>query len=129
MGDLNFEIYSGKSFQDICKDIVDRSESKKNQLDLLFTDVRSYIKNINDAQVFLPRIKELIETGVKNDEQLVKLAAVIQRLQSTQLEASGGDTGGMSDEEKEQLLVNTTREKLKEIQSEVDTSISSSISV
>jgi len=120
MPNLDFDICDGKTFRELCKDIISRSESKKDQLDTLFSDIRGHIKNINDYQSFLPRIKELVEVGVKNDEQLIKLASVVQRLQSTQLEASGGDTAGLSEEEKEQLLKSVAQEKMKEIQTEIE---------
>lgn len=125
MADLNFDIFDGKSFQDLCKDVVERSQVKKDMLDTLISDIRNQIKEANDIQVFMPRIKELLEVGIKNDEQLVKLAAVIQRLQSTQLEASGGEVGGLSDAEKEQLLQAQQREveALKEIKKEIETPI------
>lgn len=129
MANLDFEVYDGKSFKDLCKDVVTRSQSKKDQLDTLFSDVRSKITNINDYQVFLPHIKEIVEVGIKNDEQLVKLAAVVQRLQSSQLEVSGGDTSGLSDGEKEQLLHARMKEleSLKNINLEVKSPIPNSI--
>lgn len=123
MPNLDFEIYDGKTFRDLCKEVVTRSDSKKNQLDMLISDVRSLIKNANDAQVFLPRIKEFMDVGIKNDEQIVKLVAVVQRLQSTQIEATGGDTLGLSDEEKEQLIINAAREKLTDVKKEIDSII------
>ncbi len=120
---LDFEVFDGKTFRDLCKDVVERSESKKDQLDTLISDVRTLIKNANDAQVFLPRIKEFLDVGIKNDEQIVKLAAVVQRLQSTQIEATGGDSMGLSDEEKEELIKNAAKEKITEIKKEIDTTI------
>ena len=120
---LDFDVCDGKTFRDLCKEVLTRSESKKNQLDTLFTEVRSMIKNGNDAQVFLPRIKEFLDVGIKNDEQIVKLAAVVQRLQSAQIEATGGDSGGLSDEEKEQLLKTVAKEKLVDINKELDMAI------
>ena len=42
--------------------------------------------------------------GVKNDEQLIKLAAVVQRIQSAQIEATGGEGAGLTEEEKNKLL-------------------------
>jgi predicted type IV restriction endonuclease len=118
MADFDFEIYSGKSFKDLCRDIVTRSDSKKDQLDTLLTDVRTLIKDKNDAIILLPQLKSLMEVGVKNDEQLVKLVAVMQRLQSTQIEASGGADMGLSDEEREQLLA-----EVKTIEKEVKTPV------
>lgn len=120
---MDFEVYEGKTFKDLCKDVVSRSESKKDQLDTLISSVRTLIKNANDAQVFLPRIKEFLDVGIKNDEQIVKLASVVQRLQSTQIEATGGDTMGLTDEEKEELIRNSAKENIIEIKKEIDTQV------
>lgn len=117
---LDFEVTDGKSFRDLCKEILDRSQSKKNQLDTLVSDVRSHIKTANDVTVFLPRVKELLEVGIKNDEQLIKLTAILQKLQSTQLETSGGETGMLTEEEKEQLLKATIKTEVKEIEATVE---------
>lgn len=119
MPNLDFEVFDGKTFRDLCKEIVDRSQSKKDQLDTLLADCRGHIKSINDAQMFLPRIKELLEVGIKNDEQIIKLTSILQKLQSTQLEASGGEDGMLSDDEKSQLLQNSLREEIKDIQKNV----------
>ena len=116
---IDFEVCDGKSFRDLCKDIVNRSQTKKDQLDTIISDIRGLIKNANDAQVFLPRIKEFLDVGIKNDDQLVKLAAVVQKLQSTQLE-TGLDASGLSDEEKEELMRVAASEKITEIKKDVD---------
>jgi hypothetical protein len=120
MANLDFEVCDGKTFRDLCKDVLDRSQSKKDQLDTLFSDCRGHIKNVNDAAVFLPRLKELLEVGIKNDEQNIKLIAILQKLQSTQLETSGGEDGILSDADKEQLLQNVAKEQLKDIKKTVD---------
>ena len=61
MANVNFEIYDGKTFKDLCKEVVLRSQSKKDQLDTLISDIRSQITQPNDLQVFIPRIKELLK--------------------------------------------------------------------
>ena len=95
----------------------------------MISDIRSLIKQPNDVQVFMPRIKELLEVGVKNDEQLIKLGAVVQRLYSTQIETTGGDVVGLSEEDKEQLLQARIREidNLKNIKKEIEMPISTPI--
>jgi hypothetical protein len=122
---FEFEVYDGKSFKDLCKEIVDRSQSKKDQLDTLISEVRAQIKQPNDLQAFIPRIKELLEVGIKNDEQIVKLCAVIQRIQSAQIEATGGENTGLTDQEKEQLLQARLREleTLQDIKKETEAPI------
>jgi len=100
----DFEIFKGKNFSDLCKDIVKNSEEKKNTLDILVTDLREMIKTINDATMIVPLLKEYFDVGVRNDEQLIKLAAIIQRLMAGK--AGGEDSGNMllTDEERKQLM-------------------------
>jgi transposase-like protein len=63
MSNSDFEVFDGKSFKDLCKDVVERSQNKKDQLDTLISDIRNQIKQPNDIQVFMPRIKELLEVS------------------------------------------------------------------
>lgn len=122
---LDFEVFDGKSFKDLCKEIVDRSQSKKDQLDTLISDLRTLIKGPNDVGQFMPRIKELLEVGIKNDEQIVKLCAVVQRIQAAQIEATGGENTGLTETEKEQLLQARMKEldAIKDIKKESETPI------
>lgn len=117
---LDFEVCDGKTFRDLCKEVIDRSQSKKDQLDTLLSDCRSKIKTTNEATVFLPHIKEFLEVGIKNDEQIIKLAAILQKLQSTQLEATGGEDGMLTEEEKEELLKNIKKDVV-EVKKTVET--------
>lgn len=112
--DNDLEIYKGKSFSDLCKDIVKNSEEKKNQIDILITDLRDMIKTINDATMIVPLLKEYFDVGVRNDEQLIKLAAIIQRLMSNK---SGGEEGGamMLTEDERKQLMSTIEETAKAI--------------
>jgi hypothetical protein len=123
MSSLEFEICDGKTFRDLCRDILDRSSSKKNQMDMLYSDMRTHIVDAPSALNFVPVLKSLIDTGIKNDEQLVKLATVLQRLQSTQIEASGGDGVGLSEEEKNQLM-----KEVDDISKEIDKPVSLNVS-
>jgi hypothetical protein len=52
----------------------------------------------------IPMIKEYLEINVKNDEQLVKLATVVQRLIAAENKGGAEAEFGLSDKEKEQLL-------------------------
>ena len=100
--DNDIEIYKNKKFSDLCKDIVDNSENNRDQLDILISDLRSLIKSANDALLIVPLIKDYFDVRVRNDEQLVKLAAIVQRIMSGK---AGGEAeaGGMilTDEEKD----------------------------
>lgn len=106
MEGFDIEIFKGKSFSDLLKDIYSNSQKKDRQINVLISELRPLIKNIGDATVIVPLIKEYLEVGVKNDEHLVKLAAVVQRLVSTnnKVQAETGQSWLLSEEEKQQLL-------------------------
>jgi len=97
------EIFEGKSFQDLTKDIYDNQKNKKLQLDLLIQEIHGFIQTIDDVVLVAPLIKELYDVSVKNDEHLVKLAGVIQRIIA---KSAGADEESflLSDQEKEDLI-------------------------
>ena len=64
-------------------------------------ELKPLIQNIGDAPVVVPLIKEYLEVSVKNDEHLIKMMAVIQRLNNNS--ASGGGDALLTDEELKQL--------------------------
>jgi len=95
------------------KDIYHNSKKTSRQIDGLIPELQPLIKNVGDATVIVPMIKEYLEVSVKNDDALVKLASVVQRLISANNRTSDdGGEFGLSDEERDRLL----REAEKEIQ-------------
>ena len=85
----NDQIFEGKTFEDLTKDIYDNQKNKKLQLDLLIQEIHGMIQTLDDAVLVAPLIKELFEVAVKNDEHLVKLASVYQRILDKS--SSGGE--------------------------------------
>ena len=114
----NNEIFEGKTFQDLTKDIYENSQKKKLQIDLLIQEVHGMITNINDVVMVAPIIKEFMDVSVKNDEHLVKLASVLQRIY---VKSKGNDeeSGLLSEAEKEELMI-TLQDTVNEIQKETD---------
>jgi len=112
---MNFdqELFGNKKFSDLLKDIYDNQKKKDRQINLLIADLKPMLNNISDAAILVPAIKDFMEVGVKNDEHLVKLAAVIQRAMTNK----GDETSSfLTDEEKEALLKSI--EEIKEEQKE-----------
>ena len=117
--DLDFELYKGKKYSSILKDIVVNSDDKRNQIDILISDLRGMIKTANDAIVIVPMIKDYLDVGVRNDEQLIKLAAIVQRLVSSTNQNGEGESGfALSDDERKQLM-----EEAEKITKELNTPI------
>jgi hypothetical protein len=100
----DLEIFDGKSFSDLTKDIYDNSKNKRLQLDLLMQEIHGFITSIDDAVVLAPIVKELFDVSVKNDEHLVKLASVLQRVIVKSVGGSAEDSIGLTDQEKEELI-------------------------
>jgi hypothetical protein len=101
MDSLNQIIFDDKSFSDILKEIHKNQTKKSKQLASLIAELRPLITSLGDATVVVPLIKEYMEISVKNDDQLIKMAAIVQRL-STGV-TNNGDGGLLTDSEIEQL--------------------------
>ena len=112
------EIFEGKTFQDLTKDIYENSQKKKLQIDLLIQEIHGFITTIDDVVMVAPIIKEYMDASIKNDEHLVKLAGVLQRIIS---KSSGADDESMllSDAEKEELM-GTLQDTVTDLQKESD---------
>jgi hypothetical protein len=103
--ETDFELFDGKSFKDLCKDIVSNQSNRKEQIEIFIADLRPMIKTINDAMQVVPLIKQYIDAGISNDEHLVKLAQICQRIMALQASAeANGGSYGLSEEEKKDLM-------------------------
>jgi hypothetical protein len=99
----DFELFPGKNLSGLFKDIYDNQQNKKQRISELIAEMKKVIRHAGDMAVIGPIIKDLVDTSVKNDDSLIKMAAIAQRIIGAQHKAEG-DTGFLSDEEKEQLL-------------------------
>ena len=101
---IDFEVFDGKSLSDLFKDIYENTQTNKKQLEVLMQEVVGFIKDGDTAVQIIPMLKEYLEINVKNDDQLVKMAAVVQRIISAEQRGGADDEFGLSDKEKEQLM-------------------------
>ena len=99
----DFKIFGDKNFSDLSQEIYENSKLKKTQIDLLVQEVHGYIQGIEDIAIVGPIIKELMDVGVKNDDNLLKLATVIQRIMNKQADVTE-ETSLLSEDEKEELM-------------------------
>ena len=111
-------IFDDKSFSDLLKEIHKNQSKKSKQLASLIAELRPLITNLGDATVVVPLIKEYMEISVKNDDQLIKMAAIVQRLSTGA--SSTGEGGLLTEEEMEQLQnvaeeISKTVEKPKQL--------------
>jgi len=117
---LDKEIFDGKTLSDLFSEIHNNSTTTRAQVKALIGELKPLIENIGDATLIVPMIKEYMEIGVKNDEHLIKLATVIQRLEAIAARGDGEDMFDFSDiqdllEEQEQ-----TQKEIEEVPEKVN---------
>jgi len=106
---IDFELFKGTNFSDLMRDVYHNSKKKSRQIDTLIKSLEPMIGNVGDATVIVPLIKDYLEVSVKNDDALVKLAAVVQRV----ISATGKEDDtefGLTDDERRRLLEEAEKE-------------------
>ena len=91
------EIFKGKTLSELFGEIYDNSKETKTQIKSLIGELKPLIENIGDATLLVPMIKEYMEIGVKNDEALIKLATIVQRLEIAQTKGAGEEMFNFDD--------------------------------
>jgi hypothetical protein len=98
---LETTIFGKKTVSDVLKEIYDNSRSKDKQINALIGELKPLVENIGDATLVVPMIKEYLEVGVKNDEHLIKMVALVQRLEGG---AKGSEVDFFNPEELAKLM-------------------------
>ena len=101
MDPLNQILFDDKSFSDLLKEIHGNQRKKAKQIAQLIAELRPLVQSLGDATVVVPLIKEYMEISVKNDDALLKMAAIVQRLSTGNI--NSGDGGLLTEEEMAQL--------------------------
>ena len=96
-------VFKKKRFSDILEEIYENQKKKESQISALIGELKPLINDIGDATLVVPLIKEYMEIGVKNDEQLIKMATIVQRALQVQAQNNSNELS-FSEEEKAQLF-------------------------
>ena len=94
-------VFGDKKFSDILSEIYDNQNKKSTQISGLISELKPLINDIGDATLIVPLIKEYMDIGVRNDEQLIKMATIVQRALNN---STSEDTLGITEDEKQQLM-------------------------
>ena len=101
----DIKIYGKKTFADVLKEIHVNQQDKEQELKKLINDLKPLVTTAGDAVIIVPLIKAYIDVSVKNDDNLIKMAVLVQKAISSGKKDDNGDVN-LSEEEKEQLLKN-----------------------
>lgn len=102
MSNLDQKVFGNKKFSSLLQEIYDNQKKKETQISALITELKPLITDIGEATLIVPLIREYMELGLKNDEQLIKMATIIQRALNSGKAAD--EDFGLSEEEKAQLM-------------------------
>ena len=94
---LDKEIFNGKTLSDLFGEIYDNSKDTRTQVQGLIRELKPLIENIGDATLIVPMIKEYMEIGVKNDDALIKMATIVQRIVSAEAKGEAASEFDFSD--------------------------------
>ena len=109
----DFELFPGKNLSGLFQDIYNNQLNKKKKISELIDELKKLVRHAGDMAVIGPIIKDLIDTSVKNDDHLLKLATIAQRIVAAE-KKSEGEVGFLSAEERAQLLA-----EIEDVQIEV----------
>lgn len=104
MGALDENIFGKKKFSDLLEEIYNNQKKKQKQIDALINELKPLVKDTGDATLIVPLLAGYIDSGIKNDEQLIKTATIIQRIFNNSQGGGSEDSLGISQSEREQLL-------------------------
>ena len=98
--DLEFDLYDGKKYSDLVKDIVKNHKNKQSQIKALMEQLAEMVNEPGDAIMLVPLIKGYLDSDIKNDEALIKLAQIVQK----GAQPAAGEGSGFSDKDLEMLF-------------------------
>lgn len=101
MAEFDQVVFGKKKFSDILQEIYTRSTTKEKQISELIEQLKELIQNTGDAVMMVPLIASYMDLNLKNDDALIKMAAIVQKAMNR-----GKETGDfiLPDSEKEELL-------------------------
>jgi len=116
----DYEIFKGKSLSSLFQDIYENQNYNRKQLDVLTRNITSMIKDGDTAVQIVPMIKEYLEINVRNDELLVKLANIVQKIISAESKGEAESEFGLSEIEKQDIMNTILEHDTKDLQETSD---------
>lgn len=89
------------------KKIYKNNETKAANIMATAEQVGRVLTTVQDAVTVMPLLIQLQQTAIQNDEHLLKLAMIVQRMQQKKPGKFNDDAGlteGLSDDQKQELL-------------------------
>lgn len=99
----DFVLFGEKKLSDLFQEIYSNQRTKKQKIGDLIEEFKKAIRHAGDIAEVGAVIKDLVKFSVENDEMLIKMASIAQRIIAAESKAPGDD-GFLSEAERAQLL-------------------------
>lgn len=98
MSNLDKVVFKSKKVEDLFEEIYTNQKNTQRQILSLITELKPLVNDIGDATLLVPLIKQYLDSSIKNDEQLIKMTAIIQKFLQQSSELSPTDENSLFNE-------------------------------
>lgn len=81
---LDSIVFKDKKMSDLLEEIYNNQKKKDKQINALINQLKDHVTDLGDATVVVPMIKDYLEVSVKNDDAIVKMVTIVQRMLNSQ---------------------------------------------
>ena len=97
-------VFGETTLTDLLQHIYDTTVSKRNQINTMVLKLVQLSQTPEEASILFPIIRNFLDTSVKNDQHIIQIAQLHQKIQSIQNKAA--TNGGLLSEEDKTTLLN-----------------------
>lgn len=116
-------IFKNTTLQELLFDICSETVSKRGQILGIINQLKDHLNSKDDAAVFAPMIKQYFDVMVQNDDHLIKVANIAQRIISAESYSNKGDIEEILTEEEKHHLLKQAISEIEEDQKNVNSQI------
>jgi len=109
--------FKDTSLGDVLEEAYDRSHENKHLIEDLVDQLSGLIEDEGDAATLVPVITDYMEISVKNNEQLLQLSQVVQRMYNATVRQTSNDD---EDGEGSDLLSDADKDYIRDVAEDLD---------
>jgi c-di-GMP-related signal transduction protein len=102
--DYTKEIFKGKSISDLMEEAYKDKQEKHKQLKGMISMLKDLINDGGDAVMMVPLIKDIMDLSIKNDDVLIRLLGIIQKIEASSSRILDNNDGVLSEKDKQLLF-------------------------
>ena len=110
MEQKDIKLYDDYTMQDLYKQVIQNTRTTRKDIKSTIDKLISYMKTLVDVQVLSPQIANYMNIIVKNEQMMVKIAAVAAKVNYVAYKANGQDGIQLSPQQKSKMMKQASAE-------------------